>query len=187
MTIFSSVARTVSATALLAVLASSSAHAMQAATCLAPADAQLVAVAALPDALASARRACLPHLPATSALSKSSTRIAQVYQPAADRAWPTAGRAFLAVVELPLPPGTDPVLVRPLLSAAISAMIEQEIKPNDCSAVDEFYSALEPLPPENLGKLLVALMKMDDAAKGAAKSPERRSANPFTICKAGTK
>ena len=151
--------------------------------CLTPADAQSVAVAALPDALASARRTCLPHLPATAALTRSSTRIAQVYQPAADRAWPRAGRAFMSAVELPLPPETDPALVRPLLTAAISAMVEQEIKPKDCSAIDEFYGALEPLPPENIGKLLVAVLKMGDADK----KPGAREATPFTICKDGAK
>lgn len=151
--------------------------------CLTPTEAQSVAVAALPDALTSARRACLPHLPATAALTRSSTRIAQVYQPAAERAWPKAGRAFMAAVELPLPPETDPALVRPLLTAAISAMVEQEIKPTDCSAIDEFYGALEPLPPENIGKLLVAILKMDDSAK----KPGARDATPFTICKDGAK
>ncbi|WP_017671195.1 hypothetical protein [Blastomonas sp. AAP53] len=168
----------------LAALASTSAQAAQtAAACLTPAEAQSVAVAALPDALASARRACLPHLPGTSALSRATTRISQVYQPAADRAWPKAGRAFMSAVELPLPPGTDPALVRPLLTAAISAMVEQEIKPTDCGAIDEFYGALEPLPPENVGKLLVAVLKMDDASD----KPAKRDANPFTICKDGSK
>ncbi len=151
--------------------------------CLTPADAQSVAVAALPDALASARRTCLPHLPATAALSRSTTRIAQIYQPAADKAWPKAGRAFMSAVELPLPPGTDPALVRPLLTAAISAMVEQEIKPADCGAIDEFYGALEPLPPENIGKLMIAILKMDDSDK----MPGKRGLNPFTICKDGAK
>lgn len=154
-----------------------------AAACLTPAEAQSVAVAALPDALASARRTCLPHLPATAALTRSSARIAQVYQPAADKAWPKAGHAFMSAVELPLPPETDPALVRPLLTAAISAMVEQEIKPTDCSSIDEFYSALEPLPPENIGKLLVAILKMDDSTK----KPGARDASPFTICKDGAK
>ncbi len=151
--------------------------------CLTPAEAESVAVAALPDALASARRTCLPHLPATAALTRSSTRIAQVYQPAAEKAWPKAGRAFMSAVELPLPPETDPALVRPLLTAAISAMVEQEIKPNDCGAIDEFYGALEPLPPENIGKLLVAVLKMGDTPK----KPGVRDASPFTICKDGAK
>jgi hypothetical protein len=177
-------ARTASAAAMLAMFSQSAAYA-QAAACLSPADAQSVAVAALPDALTSARQACLPHLPATSALTRSSARVAQVYRPAADKAWPVAGRAFMTAVELPLPPGTDPAVFRPLLSAAITGMIEQEIKPTDCGAVDEFYSALEPLPPENMGKLLIALMKMDNSAK--SKTPGKRSANPFTICTDGAK
>lgn len=170
---------------LTAALAGVSAQAAQTAAtaCLTPADAQSVAVAALPDALASARRTCLPHLPATAALSRASSRIAQVYQPAADKAWPKAGRAFMSAVELPLPPGTDPALVRPLLTAAISALVEQEIKPTDCGAIDEFYGALEPLPPENVGKLLIAIMKMDDPAKKLG----QRDANPFTICRDGAK
>jgi hypothetical protein len=168
---------------LTAALASVSAQAVQTAAtaCLTPADAQAVAVAALPDALTSARRTCLPHLPASAALSRSSSRIAQIYQPAADKAWPKAGRAFMSAVELPLPPGTDPALVRPLLAAAISAMVEQQIKPADCSAIDEFYGALEPLPPENIGKLMIALLKMDESAK----KPGQRDANPFKICKDG--
>jgi hypothetical protein len=163
----------------IAAAFTASAAAAQTAACLTPIEAQSVAVAALPDALSSARKACLPHLPATSALTRADSRIAQVYQPAAEKAWPTAGRAFMAAVELPLPPGTDPQLIRPLLSAAIASMIEQEIKPTDCGAVDEFYGALEPLPPENMGKLLIAIMKMDDASK----KPGQVSKNPFSICK----
>lgn len=159
--------------------AAQAAQAAKSATCLTPQEAQSVAVAALPDALSSARVACQPHLPASAALTRSASRIAEVYQPAADRAWPSAGRAFMAAVELPLPPGTDPALIRPLLSVAITSLIEQQIKPADCIAVDEFYSALEPLPPENMGRLVVALLKMDDSAK----KPGAKKNNPFSICK----
>lgn len=168
--------------AMLGALASNTAAA-QTAACLTTDQAQSVAVAALPDALTSARRACLPHLPAASALIRSPAKVSQVYQPAADRAWPTAGRAFMASVDLPLPPGTDPQVIRPLLTAAISALIEQEIKPKDCSAVDDFYSALEPLPPENMGKLLIALMKLDESSK----KPGQDSKTPFTLCKGTAK
>lgn len=164
--------------AIAAMLASGSAQAAQSAACLTPDQAQSIAVAALPDALASARKACLPHLAATSSLTRSSTRITQIYQPAAEKAWPGAARAFLTTVDLPLPPEADPAFVRPLLTTVITSMIEQEIKPTDCSAVDEFYGALEPLPPENIGKLLVAIMKMESASK----KPGDTNANPFTIC-----
>ena len=182
MTRFTLASRTSAALAMATALAAGTANA-QTAACLQPAEAQSVAVAALPDALSSARNACLPHLPASSALTRSATRIAQVYQPAAERAWPTAGRAFMAAVELPLPPGTDPQLIRPLLTAAITSLIEQQIKPTDCGAVDEFYGALEPLPPENMGTLLIAIMKMDDASK----KPGEPKKNPFTICKGAPK
>jgi len=174
--------RSAAALAMICALAANSAAA-QTAACLTSDQAQSVAVAALPEALSSARRACLPHLPAGSALTRSATKISQVYQPAADRAWPTAGRAFMAAVDLPLPPGTDPQLIRPLMTAAISAMIEQEIKPRDCSAVEDFYSALEPLPPENMGKLLIALIKLDETSK----KPGETSKTPFTLCKDAAK
>ncbi|GGB68716.1 hypothetical protein [Blastomonas aquatica] len=178
MTRYTLVTRSAALLAMTGALAGNTVAA-QTAACLTSTDAQSVAVAALPDALASARRACLPHLPASSALARSGTRIAQVYQPAADRAWPSAGRAFMAAVELPLPPGTDPQLIRPLMTAAISSLVEQEVKPQDCRAVDDFYSALEPLPPENMGKLLIALMKLDESSK----KPGESSKNPFKICK----
>ncbi|MGQ3177797.1 MAG: hypothetical protein ACT6R2_05735 [Blastomonas fulva] len=174
--------RSVAVLAMAGALAAQTAAA-QTAACLSNSQAQSLAVAALPDALSSARRACLPHLPAASALTRSSTKISQVYQPAADRAWPVAGRAFLAAVELPLPPGSDPQIFRPLLTAAITALVEQEIKPENCNAVEEFYSALEPLPPENMGKLLIALMKLDETSK----KPGEPSKNPFTLCKDSAK
>lgn len=164
--------------ALVSMVAAGTAQAAQSATCLTPVEAQSIAVAALPDALSSARLACLPHLPATSALTNSSERIAQVYQPAADKAWPGASRAFMASVDIPLPPGADPAFVRPLLITVVTSMIEQGIKPTDCGTVDEFYGALEPLPPENIGKLLIAIMKMDTASE----EPGQADANPFTIC-----
>lgn len=174
--------RSAAALAMISALAANTAAA-QTAACLTTDQAQSVAVAALPDALTSARRACLPHLPAASALTRSTAKINQVYQPAADRAWPTAGRAFMSAVDLPLPPGTDPQVIRPLLTAAIGAMVEQEIKPKDCNAVDDFYSALEPLPPENMGRLLIALMKLDESSK----KPGQNSKNPFTLCKDAAK
>lgn len=182
MTRYTLVPRSAVLLAITGVLAANTAAA-QTAACLTSTDAQSVAVAALPDALASVRRACLPHLPASSALTRSGARIAQVYQPAADRAWPSAGRAFMAAVELPLPPGTDPQLIRPLMTAAISSLVEQEVKPQDCSAVDDFYSALEPLPPANMGKLLIALMKLDETSK----KPGEQTRNPFKICKDASK
>ena len=166
------------ALAVIGALASQTAHATQAGKCLTPAEAQSVAVSALPDALTSAQKACAPHLPAQSALRSASTRITQVYRPAADRAWPQAGRAFLSAFELPLPEGTSPDVVRPLLIATISALVEQEIKPEDCGTIDEFYSALEPLPPENIGKLLVAFLKLGENDK----KPGQAKSNPFTIC-----
>lgn len=162
--------------ALIAMTASGSA---QAAACLTPDQMQSIAVAALPDALGSARRACLAHLPASAALTRSDSRIANVYRPAADKAWPDAAQAFLATADLPLPPGSDPAFVRPLLTTIITSMVEQEIKPADCGAVEEFYGALEPLPPQNVGKLLVAILKMDAASKKA----DEQGDNPFTICK----
>lgn len=162
--------------ALLAMMASGSA---QAAACLTPNQMQSIAVAALPDALGSARRACLAHLPASAALIRSESRIASVYRPASDQAWPQAAQAFLSTADLPLPPGSDPAFVRPLLTTIITSMVEQEIKPTDCDAVEEFYGALEPLPPQNVGKLLVAILKMD----AASKKTDEQSDNPFTICK----
>lgn len=172
------VLHSLSALALMGTLASQTAHAAQAGKCLTPAEAESVAVSALPDALTSAQKVCTPHLPARSALRTASTRITQVYRPAADRAWPQAGRAFLSAFELPLPEGTSPDVVRPLLLATISALVEQEIKPEDCGTIDEFYSALEPLPPENVGKLLVAFLKLGENDK----KPGQAKSNPFTIC-----
>lgn len=166
------------ALAVFGTVASQTAHAAQAAKCLTPAEAQSVAVSALPDALASAQKACTPHLPARSALRNASTRITQVYRPAADLAWPQAGRAFLSAFELPLPEGTSPDVVRPLLLATISALVEQEIKPEDCGTIDEFYAALEPLPPENVGRLLIAFLKLGDSDK----KPGQAKSNPFTLC-----
>ncbi len=164
--------------AVIGTMTSQTVQAAQAGKCLTPAEAESVAVSALPDALASAQKACAPHLPARSALRNASVRISQVYQPAADRAWPQAGRAFLSAFELPLPQGTSPDVVRPLLLATISALVEQEIKPEDCGTVDEFYTALEPLPPENVGKLLVAFLKIGEKSK----KPGQAKANPFTLC-----
>lgn len=172
------VLRMSAALAAIAALASQSAFAAQAGKCLSAAEAESVAVSALPDALSSAQRACAPHLPAQSALRNAGERIAQVYRPAADKAWPRAGRAFLSAVELPLPEGTSPDVMRPLLVATISALVEQEIKPQDCGTVNEFYSALEPLPPENVAKLLIAFMKLGDRER----APGKGKTSPFTIC-----
>jgi hypothetical protein len=166
------------ALAVTATFACQTAHAAQVAKCLTPAEAESVAVSALPDALSSAQKACAPHLPARSALRNATTRVSQVYRPAADKAWPNAGRAFLSAVELPLPEGTSPDVVRPLLLATISALVEQEIKPEDCGTIDEFYSALEPLPPENVGKLLVAFLKLGESGKKAGQARP----TPFKIC-----
>jgi len=170
--------RILAALAAIGTLTSQVAYAAQAGKCLTPAEAESVAVSALPNALASAQKACTPHLPARSALRNASTRITQVYQPAADKAWPSAGRAFLSAFELPLPEGTSLDVVRPLLLATISALVEQEIKPEDCGTVDEFYAALEPLPPANVGKLLVAFLKLGDDGK----KPGQAKNNPFTLC-----
>ena len=177
------VLHSLTALALIGTMASQTVQAAQAGKCLTPVEAESVAISALPDALSSAQKACAPHLPARSALRNASTRIAQVYRPAADKAWPQAGRAFLSAFELPLPQGTSPDVVRPLLLATISALVEQEIKPEDCGTVDEFYTALEPLPPENVGKLLIAFLKIGEKGK---KPGETRS-NPFTLCESAPK
>jgi hypothetical protein len=170
--------RAVAALGALGILATQTAAAADTGKCLTSIEAESVAVSALPDALASAQKVCAPHLPAQSALRNASERIAQIYRPAADRAWPRAGRAFLSAMELPLPQGTSPDVVRPLLLATISALVEQEIKPETCGTIDEFYAALEPLPPENVGKLLVAILKAADNGK----KPGEARRNPLTIC-----
>jgi len=163
-----------------ALTLASAGDAMQApGKCLSRAEAQAVTVAALPDALASARRLCAARLPADAALNTVQPRIASVYQPAADKAWPGASKAFLGIAKIELPPGTDTSFARPLLKTVVTELVAQKLDPGDCPSVNEFYAALEPLPPANVGLLLVALMALDDRNKAQGRTS---SGNPFRIC-----
>ncbi|WP_373487099.1 hypothetical protein [Blastomonas sp.] len=175
----SAICRLAAMSALIATASLPVAAAAQSSRCLNPDEAQAMAVAALPDALSSARKMCAGQLPAGSALQNASARITQIYKPAADRAWPEASRAFLASADISMPPSADPAFVRPFLRSVVTSLVEQQIKPTDCGAIDDFYAALEPLPPANVGKLLVALIKLDDTAKKPANAPS----SPFKICK----
>lgn len=143
--------------------------------CIPREEARAVITSFLPDIVRGLRDRCSARLARNAALIKSETRIVDVFEPAADRAWPKAEGIVPIFVGQDLPDGVSLSLLRPFLGNLVASMIGEQVEDGDCETVGEIYAALTPLPPENLSRVVLALYLSDRNGKTKERAP-------FEIC-----
>ena len=132
--------------------------------CLTTAEAESIAMVAMPDVILEAGRACIA-LPPTSLVRRTSGPFLAKYQLEADRAWPGARAAITKLSD----PATLVLLqsdyARPLLTSTFAPMIVGRVQPSDCPTIDRLVTLLEPLPARNTAGIVVATLQYLKAEK----------------------
>ena len=137
--------------------------------CLTTAEAESIALVALPEIVQEAGRACTA-LPPTSLVRQTSGSFIAKYRLEADRAWPAARAAIAKLSD----PATMLLLqsdyARPLLTSTVAPMIVGQVQPSDCPTIDRLVTLLEPLPARNTAGIVVATLQYLKAEKAKGKA-----------------
>ena len=148
-----------------AAMGGQAAHAPQtAARCVAPEQASGLALVLLPGALKAAQRVCTGVLPETALLRRLPASFLGKYERAATGAWPRASSAIAAISGTSLG-DAELAMVRPMIDAMAAPALAGVVQPQDCASAKQIVTMLEPLPPENLAGVVVAILQMRSAAK----------------------
>lgn len=138
-------------------------------SCMSSEQANAIFTYLLPVVFDAAGSKCSPYLDKNTALMQQDSASYQKYATASEQAWPTAKNGIRILFADKMPESMDIETVRPFIDGLVTAMISDEIKPKDCSAISEAYTLLEPLPAANFGGLIGLFMKV--GSKGDKKPP----------------
>lgn len=127
--------------------------------CLTTAEAEALAIVALPDILRQTGVRCAAQLPANSVLRRADGPLLARYAAEADRAWPAARAALVKVTDPAVAGLLDSELARPLLSTLVTPQIVGRIALKDCRTIDRLVLQLEPLPPRNVAGVVVTALQ----------------------------
>lgn len=174
------------AAALAALTCHQGAFAAQAAKpCMNNSEFQSVAVVLLPVLHTQAVASCKAFLPSNAGLLVQSAELTSRYATSAERERTAAGDilARLLAKEMPVPMSGSAIL--PFIEGMVPALLAQEIDAEACEVANNIWTALAPLPPENiastLGAILLAASK--DKAKDDGKGKEgSRRFDDFAVC-----
>lgn len=135
--------------------------------CVTTAEAEALALVAMPQIIRETGRVCAGRLPTASLVGRADGPFIAKYDAAADQAWPRA-RAAVGKLALGLADGllaSD--FARPLLVSLIAPQIVGRIDVGDCAVLDRLVTQFEPLPPRNVAGVVVtslAYLKRQRAA-----------------------
>jgi len=115
-----------------------------------------------PAAFGAVRRQCAAGLPANSPLQDNSVMMVR-YKAAAQAAWPR-GRAALRKLASHDKPDADTqkiidALTPEMVEALVVPQLVKTIGPSDCGDIDRLVTLLEPMPADNLGDLVVWMVR----------------------------
>lgn len=175
------------AAALIAIISHQSAMAAESAKpCLTSSEFQSVAVTLLPVLHNQAVTSCKAFLPANAGLLVQSAELTARYAPSAARERAAAGEILARMLadQLPVPMSGSAIL--PFVEGMVPAMLAQGIDAETCEVANNLWTALAPLPAENiastLGAILVAASK---DKKEDADNEEKSASRPlddFAVC-----
>lgn len=136
--------------------------------CLSAADAESIALVAMPEIIRDAGRVC-SALPARSLLRRTDGPFLSKYEAEADRAWPAARTAIAKLSD----PAVELLLMsdyaRTMLTSIFAPQITGRIQPADCTTLDRLATLLEPLPARNTAGIVVATLQYLKADKARGK------------------
>ena len=127
--------------------------------CLTSAEAEAVALVAMPEIIRQTGVACAAQLPATSLVRRTQSPLLQRYDAEADRAWPGARAAIVKVTDAQAAALLGSDYARPLLTTLIAPLIVGRVAAKDCGTIDQLVMSLEPLPPRNVAGVVVTAIR----------------------------
>lgn len=163
------------AAALLAALALLATPATAQRRCVTDAEAESLALVALPEIIRDTGRVCAARLPATSLIARPGSDLIARYQAAADQAWPAAKQAIGQLSD----PAVEMLLqsdyARPVIASVVVPQIVGRIDLADCGTIDRLVTQIAPLPPKNTASVVVTVLRYvqaDRARAGKAGVPQ---------------
>jgi hypothetical protein len=168
------------ALAIMLALTPSVAMAQEERACLAPVEAQALIRYAMPEIIGQVSKACAASLPGTAYLVRSRDDLVARYTKASLPSLPVARLAFAKITKM----APDQIgklrgeTLRDMLGLGIAGAISGKIKPKDCGLINEIFEQLDPLPPENMTKLIGIAMREGDKAKNG----DTTRSSPLRLC-----
>lgn len=137
--------------------------------CLTTAEAESIAIVALPDIIRETGRVCTA-LPPSSLLRRASGPFITKYQDAADAAWPAARVAITKLSDPSVMMLLQSDYARPLITSLLAPQVVGRVTASDCPTIDRLATLLEPLPPRNTAGIVVATLQYLKAEKARGTS-----------------
>lgn len=164
------IARLALSAAMLALPVAASAQTSR--PCVTPDQNEAVTAYVMPSLATEMARKCTPTIGANAYLATNAQRLAQKWQPGADRAWPTARGVVTKLGNIPLVPGSGgDGFAKMVLAPALAGKIAFEMDAQACAVTDRLLQQLEPLPAQNLASVLALVLEV--GADSQAQMPYR--------------
>ena len=129
--------------------------------CMSGAELRDMMLSLAPATFDAVRAQCATTLSAGSQLQKNSAMMVR-YRAAAQTAWPHAKAAFLKLT----PHGDDAetqkaaaAMTPEMIGALVMPQLIKTISAGDCQSIDRIATLVEPLPSDNLGELIVSVVR----------------------------
>lgn len=151
--------------------------------CLSEVEMNALVGYALPSVIDGAMKACSPHLSPNGYFATRGSEFLGRYASRKDANWPLAKAAFLKLGSSKDAKLVDTVkdlpdaAVQPFVEAMVSEMVGDQIKPDQCTAIERGVRILSPLPPENTAELITFVVILAD-------KPKAGKATSLPICQA---
>ncbi len=169
------IARLALCAAMIALPASLSAQSAQPKPCISPDQNEAVTAYVMPALATEMARKCAPSLAANAYLTANAQRLSRAWQPAADRAWPTARTVVAKLAGIPLAPGSGgDGFAKMVLAPALAGKIAFEMDAQACAVTDRLLQQLEPLPAQNLAAVLALVLEVGS---------QQQTQLPFRVCR----
>lgn len=156
--------------ALAIMIALAVATPVQAQVCVTPAEAEGLALVAMPDIIRETGRVCAAALPANSLVRRDNSAFLAKYQAEADRAWPSVKATIAKVTDPTVSLLLDSDFARPMLSSLLVPQLVGRIAVSDCGTIDRLVTLLEPLPPRNTAGIVVTTLAYLKAEKAKGRN-----------------
>jgi hypothetical protein len=155
------------------------------AVCVTDAEAKSVALFVAPDMLRALATTCRPSLPGNAYLTRSSDALVARFRSASSGSWPAVQALLGRIPEVRLFRGLNEESARGMITAVIEDKGLGKVGPSDCSLADAMLAPLDPLPPENVASLIVALAKFGEMSSNERKAKaQKQSPKPSMFCPA---
>lgn len=160
--------------ALCAALALQSVQAAQAnADCIPPIEAEALVLTIAPILVGEMVTTCTGVLATDSYLLSRGPDLAKRFEAAAADREELAFSAFKRLGD-GNPDESQSTLVRAIFKQELAKTIARDLKAKDCPGMDELFASLDPLPPTNFAKALVAIIRLAEADRKPTKSASKK-------------